>query len=34
LQDGGPRLTAVGFDTIRQRLRDSSYAALVKKLLD
>ena len=32
--DGGPGLTAVGVDTIRQRLRDSSYAALVKNLLD
>jgi hypothetical protein len=34
VKDGGPGLTAVGVDTIRQRLRDSSYAALVKNLLD
>jgi hypothetical protein len=33
-KDGGPGLTAVGFDTIRDRLRDSSYAIFVRKLLD
>lgn len=32
--DGGPGLKAVGFDTIRERLRESSYAVFVKKLLD
>jgi hypothetical protein len=33
-KDGGPGLTAVGFDTIRQRLRENSYAVFIKKLLD
>lgn len=32
--DGGPGLKAVGFDTIRERLRASSYAVFVRKLLD
>jgi hypothetical protein len=32
--DGGPGLKAVGFDTIRERLRASSYAVFIKKLLD
>jgi hypothetical protein len=32
--NGGPGLKAVGFDTIRERLRESSYAVFVKKLLD
>ena len=32
--DGGPGLKAVGFDTIRARLRASSYAVFVRKLLD
>jgi hypothetical protein len=31
---GGPGLTAVGFDTIRARLRQSSYALFIRKLLD
>ncbi len=33
-KEGGPGLVGVGFDTIRGRLRASSYAAFVKKLLD
>ncbi|HEY4174394.1 MAG TPA: hypothetical protein VGM42_15290, partial [Rhodopila sp.] len=32
--DGGPGLKAVGFDTIRARLRESTYAVFVRKLLD
>jgi hypothetical protein len=31
---GGPGLMAVGFDTIRARLRQSSYALFIRKLLD